>query len=121
MAHKKSTEKEAQMKKTICNRCGVTYDDEDSVKMVEQWQESGYAPCPNLDCPGQLEIKEQEEPKCPRCLDPLLIKAVFAYDIYFENGSWHKADGSVEYFCGNCRAVFNTHEIEEALEAVDEL
>lgn len=43
-----------------CNKCGAEYTDQESIDMVEQWQKDGYAPCPNISCPGQLEIKEEE-------------------------------------------------------------
>lgn len=45
--------------KVICNRCGVTYEDNESIEMVRKWSAEGYAPCPNLSCPGELEIKEE--------------------------------------------------------------
>ena len=41
-----------------CNVCGAEYDDEDSIQLVEEWQRAGYAPCPNISCPGELEIKD---------------------------------------------------------------
>ncbi len=45
--------------KVICNQCGVTYEDNESIEMVRKWSAEGYAPCPNLSCPGELEIKEE--------------------------------------------------------------
>ena len=44
--------------KVVCNECGATYDDEESVELVKKWRADGYAPCPNLGCPGELELKE---------------------------------------------------------------
>ena len=41
-----------------CNKCGATYLDKESIEMVEKWVAEGYAPCPNLGCPGELEIKK---------------------------------------------------------------
>ena len=45
--------------KVICNQCGVTYEDNESIEMVKKWSAEGYAPCPNLSCSGELEIKEE--------------------------------------------------------------
>lgn len=45
------------MEKVVCNTCGATYDDEESIALVKKWTEGGYAPCPNIACPGQLEVK----------------------------------------------------------------
>ena len=43
----------------VCNVCGIAYSDDDSIQMVKKWLEKdGYAPCPNIMCPGQLEIKD---------------------------------------------------------------
>jgi len=46
--------------KVVCNKCGTTYDDEESIKMVKEWFNTGegYAPCPVLSCPGQMEVKK---------------------------------------------------------------
>lgn len=52
---------EVSMKQVVvrCNRCGSTYEDAESVQQVRKWlAEEGFAPCPNLSCRGQLEIKE---------------------------------------------------------------
>jgi len=49
---------EVKQVKVVCNKCGATYDDKESVEMVVEWAEEGYTPCPNISCPGQLEIKE---------------------------------------------------------------
>lgn len=43
-----------------CNKCLARYDDEESVELVEKWIADGYAPCPNISCPGQLTIKEDD-------------------------------------------------------------
>lgn len=42
----------------VCNKCGAEYTDEESVKMAKKWIAEGYAPCPNLQCPGEFEVKE---------------------------------------------------------------
>ena len=44
----------------ICNKCGATYDDSESIDMARKWIRAGYAPCPNISCPGELELKEKE-------------------------------------------------------------
>lgn len=44
--------------KAVCNKCGAEYIDKESIELVKKWTAGGYAPCPNLSCPGQLEIKE---------------------------------------------------------------
>jgi len=49
---------EVKQVKVVCNQCGATYDDKESIEMAKKWAEEGYAPCPNISCPGQLEIKE---------------------------------------------------------------
>lgn len=43
-----------------CNVCHCTYDDEDSVGLVKDClrEPEPYAPCPKIDCPGQMEVKE---------------------------------------------------------------
>lgn len=46
-------------KKAVCNKCGAAYTDKESIDQVEKWIAEGYAPCPNISCPGQLEIKEE--------------------------------------------------------------
>lgn len=44
--------------KVVCNVCGVEYTDQDSVDTVKGWlAKDNYAPCPNLSCRGQLEVK----------------------------------------------------------------
>ncbi len=47
--------------KVICNRCGADYSDEQSIEQVKKWIADGYAPCPNLSCPGELEVKGEKE------------------------------------------------------------
>ena len=42
-----------------CNRCGATYTDKESIELAEKWIEEGYAPCPNLGCPGELILKTE--------------------------------------------------------------
>ncbi|MBA7465840.1 hypothetical protein ES707_01012 [subsurface metagenome] len=43
-----------------CNKCGATYTDIESIEMVRKWAAQGYAPCPNISCSGELEIKKAE-------------------------------------------------------------
>lgn len=46
--------------RVVCNKCGATYTDPDSIQMVEEWlKRDGYAPCPNISCSGQLEPQWQ--------------------------------------------------------------
>ncbi len=45
-------------KVVTCNKCGVVYTDRESIEMVEKWIAEGYAPCPNISCPGELKITE---------------------------------------------------------------
>lgn len=42
-----------------CDTCDLVYDDEESIKLVKQWlsNDDKYAPCPNIGCKGQLQIK----------------------------------------------------------------
>ena len=51
------------MKKVVCNQCGATYEDTESVEQVKKWKAEpdggGYAPCPNLSCSGEMDVKEQ--------------------------------------------------------------
>ena len=44
--------------KAVCNKCGVVYTDHESIEMVTKWSEEGFAPCPNISCPGELEIQK---------------------------------------------------------------
>jgi len=39
-----------------CNGCGATYDDAESIEQVKKWKTEGYAPCPNISCPGEMEV-----------------------------------------------------------------
>lgn len=48
------------MTKVICNKCGATYTDPESIELAKKWVKEGYAPCPNLSCPGELEIREDK-------------------------------------------------------------
>lgn len=47
-----------KVEKVVCNRCGIEYTDQDSLATVKKWAAEGYAPCPNISCPGMLEVKE---------------------------------------------------------------
>ena len=49
---------EVKQIKAVCNQCGATYDDKESMEMAKKWLEDSYAPCPNISCRGQLELKE---------------------------------------------------------------
>ncbi|MBA7484354.1 hypothetical protein ES707_19879 [subsurface metagenome] len=51
------------MEKVKCNTCGAEYTDPDSIQTVKNWLSGpeGYAPCPNISCPGQLEVIENQE------------------------------------------------------------
>jgi len=44
--------------KVVCNKCGLAYEDRESIKLAKKWIEEGYAPCPNLTCQGELELRE---------------------------------------------------------------
>jgi len=46
--------------KVVCNKCGLVYNDEGSIEMAKKWIEDGYAPCPNITCPGEFELREEE-------------------------------------------------------------
>ncbi len=46
------------MEVTVCNKCGASYMDRESIELVEKWIKEGYAPCPNLSCSGQMILKE---------------------------------------------------------------
>jgi len=48
------------VERAVCNKCGATYTDKESIEMVRKWIKEGYAPCPNLSCPGQMELKKEE-------------------------------------------------------------
>lgn len=45
--------------KAVCNQCGASYDDVESIELARKWIAEGYAPCPNISCPGQLTIVEE--------------------------------------------------------------
>ena len=57
-------------KKAVCNVCGAEYTDAPSIEMVTKWgsEGDGFAPCPNMSCPGQMEIKGEEN--APGIPDP---------------------------------------------------
>lgn len=40
----------------VCQKCGATYRDEESIQLVKKWEAEGYAPCPNIRCPGQMVV-----------------------------------------------------------------
>lgn len=40
----------------ICSVCGVRYDDKESMDIVKKGIDTGYAPCPNITCKGELSI-----------------------------------------------------------------
>lgn len=55
------------MEKLVCDRCGITYTDEESIKFAKLWEKRhiaicaedgvearGVAPCPILSCRGEL-------------------------------------------------------------------
>jgi len=46
------------MEKAVCNQCGQSYEDKESIDQIKKWIEEGYAPCPNISCRGEFEIKE---------------------------------------------------------------
>jgi len=65
-----SIKKGDEMEKLVCDRCGVTYTDDESIQWAkrefESWkalcQRDGHAPrgicpCPVLPCPGELILK----------------------------------------------------------------
>ena len=47
------------MERAVCNKCGATYEDKESIDLVKKWLKTGYAPCPNISCSGEMEIKEE--------------------------------------------------------------
>jgi len=44
--------------KLVCNNCGATYPDEESIELAKRWISEGYAPCPIIPCPGELVLTE---------------------------------------------------------------
>lgn len=53
-----------RMKRYVkCSICGTEHYDEGSVVMVEKWLTANdhYAPCPNLNCMGEMQILTKEE------------------------------------------------------------
>ena len=59
------------MPKLVCDRCGETYTDQESIESAKLWAENwkallakdgetprGLSPCPNLRCEGELVLKE---------------------------------------------------------------
>lgn len=53
--------------KVVCDTCGASYDDPESLRITKRWIADGYAPCPNFRCRGQLQIKEQEDREIWHC------------------------------------------------------
>ena len=49
--------KVGMIEKVVCNECGAEYSDQESIDLAMKWAEDGYAPCPNLGCSGQLEVR----------------------------------------------------------------
>jgi len=47
---------EVQQVKAVCDQCGTEYTDTESIELVRRWIADGYAPCPNISCPGQFRI-----------------------------------------------------------------
>ena len=58
--------------KLVCDRCGVTYTDDESIqsakRMFESWKAlcqkdgdtpRGLSPCPIIPCPGELILKKE--------------------------------------------------------------
>ena len=45
------------MMKVVCSKCGMEYEDEESVRMATEMMLKGDVPCPILPCPGQLELR----------------------------------------------------------------
>ena len=57
--------------KLVCDRCDIEYTDKDSIEMAKHYQElwaklcrqngvepRGLSSCPNIGCPGELQLKE---------------------------------------------------------------
>ena len=49
---------EIKQVKAVCNQCKAEYTDLESIELARRWVADGYAPCPNISCPGQLTIIE---------------------------------------------------------------
>ncbi|MBA7599119.1 hypothetical protein ES703_06146 [subsurface metagenome] len=58
------------METLVCDRCGRTYADAESVSSAKEWEENwtkrcradgveprGVAPCPDIGCPGELLLQ----------------------------------------------------------------
>jgi len=50
---------ELKQVKVVCNRCKAEYTDVESIEMARKWIAEGYAPCPNISCPGLLTLVEE--------------------------------------------------------------
>ena len=59
--------------------------------------------------------------KCPECGRDLVIEGESTYIIVYNRGQYTKTDAEVIYRCEDCGAKLNITEIEEYLDAVDEL
>ena len=59
------------MEKLVCDRCNLEYTDKESIEMAKRYQEKwaelcrrdgveprGLSACPNISCPGELQLKE---------------------------------------------------------------
>jgi len=99
----------------ICLECGYEYHTVESMLTLEELNEERKA------CDMEpLEKLKIPEPTCPYCGDPLAIIAQHEYQIFWEDGTWHRDVGDVEYKCNNCREELDG-EITEILKQVDEL
>jgi len=45
--------------KVVCNKCGATFKDKESIELVKKWTTEGYAPCPNLSCSGEMRLEPE--------------------------------------------------------------
>jgi hypothetical protein len=39
-----------------CKVCKTKYSDKESIELTKKWIKEGYAPCPNISCPGEMEV-----------------------------------------------------------------
>jgi len=84
-----------------CNKCGATYNDTESIELVQKWTKEGYAPCPNLCCPGQLEVTTPRNKQERGCV---MIRILRDYCFKCLSYTWHviRFDGRED--CLACRA-----------------
>lgn len=40
----------------VCKVCKGVYRDQESVVQAKKWIQEGYAPCPMINCSGELEL-----------------------------------------------------------------